>query len=395
VIVGQSNSGREKIFEVLSLHGPVCALSSSYLKRGIMKLTLSRPILFGGFLVATIIFGLLILRDHNPAWKQFLRRNAASEQQGTSTVLGEGAVEGEKAPGYGSTANWLGGRTNNSDRGNAAVLLEQWLAALSIRDGSENPLSQQIIESLHTNPDGNSLFYQQAQQILEDASIDVATKQALIWIMDRAATPAAINRLAEWCQPSLPIELRTPAYRAIADTGQYFWDEGSLSQAIPILQQLWARSDDPGMFDAVGTALSRIGNSESVNFLLDAVLSAGNMAEIEHSSDPRVSAAWLSLQRLGKPELIPFFQEKLQSSTSLLEASVCAGLLGGMEQTDALQALLSWARTAGDEYAPVAQRAFARIGTSASLQYINSALTQNSIFKSSLVRSTVLSAIRK
>jgi hypothetical protein len=66
-----------------------------------------------------------------------------------------------------------------------------------------------------------------------------------------------------------------------------------------------------------------------------------------------------------------------------------------MEQIDASKALLSWARGAGNQYAAIVQTAFGKIWSSDCLQYINSALAQNVTFKSSLVKTAVLSGLKR
>ncbi len=362
-----------------------------------MKLTQKRIAVFSGLLIVIAGLGVYLLKELGIAADPFKGRDDVSQrlraftpENNSNSPAGDSRSGSKMAPlsPYSRAV---------SQTGNALALLEEWLASLSRNDTSKaGALFQAMIESLHTNPGGNLAFYQRARQILEDGSRDASIKQALIRAMDRAATPAAIKLLAEWCQPDLPADLKNSAYMAIANTGQYFWDKKSLPFAIPVLQQLWLQSDDPNMLSAVATALARVGNPESINILMDAALSKSKtMADIEHSSDPRVSAAWSSLQGLRNPEVIPIFQEQLQSSTSSLETSVYAGLLAGMGQIDATQALLSWAQGAGDQYASIARDAFAKIGTFECLQYVNSALAQNATFKSSLVKTAVWSALKK
>jgi hypothetical protein len=360
-----------------------------------MKLTQKRIAVFIGLLIVIAVLGSWLLKDFGIAANPFKGRDDGFQRLRVSIPESNSNSSVEDSRRGRSMASLSPHSRISSQTGNALALLEGWLAALSKNDTSTaNALVQEMIESLHTNPDGNQAFYQRARQVLEDGSIDASIKQTLIGAMDRAATPSAINLLAAWFQPDLPVGLKDPVYRAIANTGQYFWDKKLLPMAIPALQRLWMQSDDPNMLRAVATALAKVGNPESVNSLMDSVLSnSKTIADIEHSSDPRVSAALFSLQGLRDPAVIPIFQEQLRSSSSSLEMSVYARLLAGMGQISATQALLSWAQGAGSQYASVAGDAFAKTGSSDCLQYANSVLAQNVTFKSSLVKTAVLSAL--
>ncbi len=358
-----------------------------------MKLIQRRMVLFGGLLIGTAIIIACLFRGYNPVRSLFLNKNNASQQKGDPTGVKGEASEGGIAGASGSLVrNMPGAGTDNT-----IATLEKFLKALSRGDEeSASILSEVMIQSLHKNPDGDWLFYQRAKQVLEDASIGARSKERLIFIIDRAATPEAIKLLAELCQRGVPSELKTSAYSAIANTGQYFWDKESLPKAIPILQQMWNQSDDPDLLNAVAKALATIGNPDSIEYLVDEALSNNKaMADIENSRDPSVKAAWQSLKNMQKIDIIPFFEEKLQSSTSKLELSVYAELLAESGQISASEALLSWAQSAGDQYAAIAQNAFGSIVSYECLQHINSMLAQNAAFKSSHVKKAVLSALKK
>jgi hypothetical protein len=362
-----------------------------------MRLIQRRIILFGGLLLVIAILGVFFYKndtvDRNP-----LRGGTSTPlQNDANTGLGRDASGGGIATGDHNLQPLSGSGMPVSQTGEAVALLEEWLTAISRGNSSSAAdLAQAMIEFLHSNPEGNRAFYQRARQVLDDGSIDVTSKAALLWVLDRAATPAAIKMLAEWYKPDLPAELKSSVYRAIANIGQYYWKKESLPIAIPILEQLWMQSNDPNILSAVATALSNVGISESIDVLMTTLLNDGITAsDIEKSSDPRVSAAWRSLQVLQNPNVISIFQQRLQESTNRLETSVYAGLLAGMGQTDATQALLSWARGAGDQQAPIAEYAFGKITSFECLQSINSALAQNTVFKSSLVKEAVLSTLEK
>jgi hypothetical protein len=352
---------------------------------------------FGGLLLGIAILSAYLLRDYGFAWNPFPGRNGASPRQEASASLGEGTAGGGIARGPSSLPTLPGSKMAGSQTGNGVVLLEEWLKLIVNNDGS-NPvdLMQEMIQSLHGNPNGNAAFYQRARQVLEVGSIDAFKKQELIMALDRAATPAAIQLLAEWSQRELPANLKQSVMNAIAHVGDYYWEKQLLPEVVPILQQLWLQSEDPELLKAVAMAMANAGGAASINSLMETVLNnSKSLADIEHSNNPRVAAAWSSLQGLHNPDVVPALQRELQSGTSSLEVSVFAELLGGMGNIEATQALLSWAQGAADKYASIAHDAFAKTPTYDCLEYLNSALAQNPAFKSSLVKAAVLSALKK
>jgi len=133
---------------------------------------------------------------------------------------------------------------------------------------------------------------------------------------------------------------------------------------LPLFSSSGLNSDDPEALRAAAAALAKVGDAASINVLMDAVLSKSNsLADVENSSDARISAAWSALRSLYNPEVVPTLQSRLESGASSLEVSMAASLLAGwgtVETPEARQALLSWAKGAGDELAPIARHAFAK-----------------------------------
>jgi hypothetical protein len=360
-----------------------------------MKLTWRRIALFGALVLVLAAVGAYVLRDFGFAWNPLNGRNGAVQQN--ATAASDQGTPGGMAAGSGNAYPVAGGRSAGSQSGVALGLLEEWVKSITKNEGSGAPeLIQSIMQSLHDNPNGNAAFYQRLRQVIEDQSIDASRKLELIAALDRAATPAALQLLVELSQGNLPANLKQVALNAIAHTGEYYWDKQSLAQVAPVLQQLWLQSEGPELLRSVAMAMAKVGDAASINALMETVLNnSRSLADIEHSNDPRISAAWAALKGNQSPGLIPVLQGELQSSTNGLQASVAANLLAGMVQVEATQALFSWAQGAGDKYATVAGEAFAKIQTYDSLQFLNSALAQNPPFKSNLVRTAILAAVKK
>jgi hypothetical protein len=278
--------------------------------------------------------------------------------------------------------------------GDAVVLLEDWLQALA-KTGLSNPDSiQRIAVRLRSNPNGNAAFYGRVRQIMADPSLGPDRKLELIIALDRAATPAALGFLIELEKYNLPESLRQSVLNAIASAGEYYWDQKSLDQAIPLLQQAWNQSADPDALRSIAKAMSR--DVTGIEFLIETILSKTNSPEDpQQSSNPWVSSASTALQNLQDPGFVPVLQRRLQSSKSLQEASLYATTLAGMPLNEAAEALLSWARGAGDGFAPVARDAFSKIGPFGNLQDIISAVSQDPSFKSNLVKAAILTALNR
>jgi hypothetical protein len=256
----------------------------------------------------------------------------------------------------------------------------------------------EAIERVRNNPPGNSAFYQRVRNILEDPTIEEAKKLEVISTLDRIATPAALQLLAELSQQHLSTTLKSAVLGAIARVGEYYWDKQSLEQAYPILIQLWSQSDDPEILKSVAAAMTKLGDPASINVLLDTVLNnSKSMAGIENSKDVHISAAWFALQNTYNSEVVAMFQQRLQSGANILQTTVCANLLAGyanLGYVDAREDLISWAKNAGDQYASAAHDAFSKFATLESQNYLKAALAQNLSFKSSLVKSAILSVLQ-
>lgn len=341
------------------------------------KLIQKRIALFGGLILLAAV-GCYLL------WNRVLNWDSESQQQTAASPSSQAhGSEIPSTPGFGDAVGWLDDWQNSIRKNEPSSV-------------SGSPL--EAAQSLRNNPKGNEPFYQRALQILMDPSINDDKKRELIFTLDRTATPAAFQFLAELSQMNLSATLKEAVLRAIANTGNYYWDKQSLAQVIPALRQLWLQSEDPEILRSAAAAMAKVGDSMSINALMDAVLSnSKSIADIENSNDARISAAWSALKGLSNPEVVLTLQQRMQLNASSIETSVSANLLaimGNVGNNEARQALLSWAQGAGDHYAPVAHDAFSKFGTLDSQQYIKTALAQNPAFKSNIVKSAIQSTLQ-
>jgi hypothetical protein len=274
--------------------------------------------------------------------------------------------------------------------GNAVGLLEDLLKAISNGSGT-NEILQAIQQDLHNNTKSNSPFYERIQPILDDPSIAFNWKQQLIIAIDRAGTPVGIQFMVDFLKGDISPTLEQFALNAIANVGENYWTKQNIEDVNPILQQLWSQSTDPYLLRAVSTGMTRIGETSSLSVLLDSALKYAKSPD-EHSDNPHAIAAHSSLQSVQNTALIPLLQERLQHGLDSSESSFCVHLLAGMDQAEAMQAMLAWAQGVDDKYAPLAGEAFARINNAQNLQLINSALARNPRFRSNMVRIAVLTA---
>ncbi len=319
---------------------------------------------------------------------------------GENTSLPSNAASpSDRVQGSGNIYPAIGIPQIGSRSGNAVSWLQAWLDSSNPNAPSNINLSiQDVIQSLRNDPGGAEAFYDRVRQILDDESIDVARKREIIFALDRAATPAAFQMLVDLSRLNLPEAIKEAVVSAIGHIGDYYWDKQSLAQAIPMLLNLWFQSQDPAVLRSLAASMAKAADPAGINVLMDTVLNnSGSMAEIESSTDARVSAAWSALHTLYQPEVVPALQQRLQSNTNLLEASVSASLLaeiGDKGNTEARRALVLWAQGAGDQLAPIVREAFLKFGTLDSQQYLKAVMAQNPTFKSSLVKSTILSILR-
>ncbi|NWG13789.1 MAG: hypothetical protein HXY20_09665 [Acidobacteria bacterium] len=257
-------------------------------------------------------------------------------------------------------------------------------------------ISQSLSDILHANPGGYATFYRRAQRVLNDPVVDIETKQGLIRLLSRAATPAAVQLLADLWRQGVPERLEPSILAAISEVGDYFWSKGSFPEVAPTLLQLWRQSQDPRMLSAVAAAMANMADPGSLEVLFEAVLGAGKSpAELQRSSDPRVSAAWSALQRLHTTDSAAAVASRLRSGTSAGETAITANVLAGIGQIEATQALLSWATGLGDGYVPLVREAFARVRTAECVNYLKSAMSSNPAFASELVRQAILAELDK
>lgn len=307
------------------------------------------------------------------------------------------AIEDQNTPGTIAPSATGQGQFAGLEASDAVTQLEEWLRLAS---GTGGPLNQDLIRammrSLQKNAGENRALYLRLRHLLEDDSIDVGRKQEFIAALDRAANPLAVQMLAELARQNLPPVLKQMIINALSNVGEYYWDSASLAEAVLTIKALWLQSQDPELLGSMASALVKAGDATSIGLLFESLLSESKtVSNIEHSRDPRVSAAWKALNSLLKPEAVPVLQDILQSSTNGLEVSIAANLLAGMGSVEAVSALLSWAQRADDASASIVREAFARIGTYDSLQYLNSFLAQNPSFKSKQVQSAITSVLKK
>jgi hypothetical protein len=284
-------------------------------------------------------------------------------------------------------------RTVDVQSGNAVGLLEDLLNAIGSGSGTAD-IIQAIQEDLHDNPKNNSLFYERVQPILDDPSIAFNWKQELIIAIDRAGTAAGIQFMADLLNRDIAPTLEQFVLNAIANVGEDYWTKQNIEDVNSILQQLWSQSTNPYLLRAVSTGMTRTGATASLSVLMDSALKYARSSD-EQSDDPHAFAAYSSLQNVQNTALIPLLQERLQHGLDSSESSFCVHLLARMDQIEAVQAMLAWAREVDEKYAPLAGEAFAKINNAQNLQFINSALARNPRFRSNMVKIAVLTAVKK
>jgi hypothetical protein len=334
--------------------------------------------------IALAVIGGLLVRNYCSTGSFFKYR---SEQNGTPGTAA-GIVRG--STGFPRAA----GNSSPGPKGEAIIFLQEWLKSINNPGEASGPDPIQVItNNLHDYPSGNEAFYRDVRSILLNPSIDLGKKQSLIVALDRAATPAAIQLLADLAQQHLPEDLKRAVLNALSNAGEYGWDKQSIAQVIPELKQLWSQSEDADILRSLATALAKTGN---ISFLIEAALHNNHsLVDIEKSDDPRAAASWAALQQLHNPDAMPILRDVLQSATDRLEISLSANLLARMGTIEATQALLNWAQGLEDSYSPIVKDAFSRVSTYDSLQYLNTILEQDPPFKSSLVKSAILSKTNK
>jgi hypothetical protein len=349
-----------------------------------MKLSRNKLVFLCMGVMGLAVIGGLLFRNHRLNGSLF----KYSSEQNSTPGINKGIT-----PGSGGFPHTVGNSSTGS-KGEAVILLQEWMKSINDPNGASDPnILQAIITNLRDYPNSNEAFYQSVRAILLNPSIDMGKKQSLIVALDRAATPATFQLLADLAQQHLPEDLRRAVLNKLSNIGEYYWDSPSVAQVVPELKQLWSQSRDTDVLNSVATALAKTGDAA---FLIDAALSNNHsLADIERSNDPHTAAAWAALQQFHNPDAVPVLRDVLQSATDRLEISLSANLLARMGTIEATQALLTWAQSLGDNYAPIAKDAFSRVSTFDTLQYLNNALSQNPSFQSNIVKSAVLSGIKR
>ncbi|MBN2320571.1 MAG: hypothetical protein JXR49_15945 [Acidobacteria bacterium] len=275
-------------------------------------------------------------------------------------------------------------------------LLEEWLLYRFMSDenmqhgGLSTP---ELIDILHKDRRGTRDFYARAQQILVDPSVELATRQELIFILTRAATPEAVRLIAVLIKTGTPDELKNELYNAISSTGEYFWDSGDLSQTSDSLLMLLPEVTDPDLLNALAKAIGNTGNAAGLNFFLDVISNQeGTLEDLHNSDDPLTNAALFALERVHDYDSAPTIAARLMDSSNNAEMTICANILASMQDTVGARYLLSWAQNADVSSTPIIQQAFGRISTPG-LDYINSLDIRNLNFRSYQIKDAVLSSL--
>jgi len=362
-----------------------------------VKLMNRRILLIGGLFLFVSVVGLLLSN-----WRHDASQGAGEAEEGVEIrhiAKPAGGVSGGTATHYpeGAMVPAQEGIRGSRAR-NPVDLFEEWMASLSRKDATDSgAIAQALGELLRGNPHGNDEFYRRVRRVFFDSSTSPRTRQELVRLLDRAATPAAAQFLLELAQQDLPPSLRQTLLSALSSIGDYYWDKGFRSELTPMLLEAWLQAQDPPLLEALAAAMAKTAVPEGINQLLDTVLARGKtLLEIQRSRDPRVSAAWSALESLQNPDVIPILASHLpQDAAGTTEAVICAGLLASMGRIEATEALLSWARGAGDSCASLIRDVFAKIQTFEALEFLRAAMAQNQSFKSGYVRQAILSALKK
>ena len=210
----------------------------------------------------------------------------------------------------------------------------------------------------------------------------------------REATPEAVRFMAEiLSRENLSEEIKMALIQQMSMVGEYFWDREDIYQASGAVLALWRETQDPGLLEALASAMGNMGNEISLNALFDAVLSqAGTLEDLRNSDDLRVLTALSGLERVHDPAAAPIVAARLQDSKSSAEMVICADMLASLREAAGVPYLLSWMQTADDSFAPFIPEIFQRISTQG-IDYLNSVNLRNLNFRSYQVEQAVLSAL--
>jgi hypothetical protein len=342
--------------------------------------------LFGALVLALVAAGAYLLRDFNFGWNPFQKRQDAARKENDVTGANQGASGAGMAP-------VSSPRISDS---RAKKVLEDWLASLSDDAATPQPSNlEELTAILHNARRGDEWFYQRARQMLTDPSLSSSSKLQLIFTLNRAATPSAVQLFADLCRLDLAEDLKQAITLALSQVGEYYWDKESIPEAAPQIFKLWRETKDPQLLNALANAMGKMGNADGINYLLDAALSQGaTLAEIQKSTDPQAAAALSTLQRLNNPDAVPAIEARLSASANSAETVICAKILASVGQGEAIRYLLSWAQNAGDAYAAFIPDIFAGISPVAR-DYFSAAIAQNIVFHSNQVKQALLTSLRK
>ncbi|MBN1124564.1 MAG: hypothetical protein JXA82_06125 [Sedimentisphaerales bacterium] len=314
------------------------------------------------------------------------RRDMTHEllEQWRGRPIGEAASSGQNTR-KGTPAEW---------KSKALSLLEQWRKHQFRKDmdpGSEFDV-RELIEALHGAPIGAEELFRKIWEIMNDSSVPVSAKRELIFILSRAATPETVRILAEILSgENISDELKHELISQISMIGGYFWERQDVYQATAPVLKLWQETEDPELLNALATAMGHIANSESLNYLFDAVLNqATTLEEIWYSGDSRAQAALTGFERVRNSEAAPIIGSRLMDSTNRLEIAICTDILASMEDAGGARYLLSWMQNTDDSFAPFIPGIMQRI-SSLGLEYLDTVHLQNLNFRSHQVEQAVIS----
>jgi hypothetical protein len=327
-------------------------------------------------------------------WKIGLNKN---ENQNNVLVGEKNSNKGLN--GAGLNANSPGGMAGAPLSENITQLFDEWFSAVNKNDSmNAQAIGQKISQLLMSNYKGNEAVYQRMAQILNDPSVSREVKLNLINMLVRVATPSVVQLFLDSLKQKLPPDIRQPIITSISQTGDYFWDKQFFPETTSMLLNAWSQTQDPEVLRVLASAITRVGDINSINQLL-AVIPPNVMsaADIQAGQNPKTIAALNALNSITRinPEIIPDIARSLNNGkTSAIGIAVYTKMLGSAQTVEASRCLIEFAQNANERSAAPIQEAVARIYYVDSQNYIATAM-QTAQFRSNAVRSAILSVIKK
>ncbi|MGZ8242749.1 HEAT repeat domain-containing protein [Methylomagnum sp.] len=195
-------------------------------------------------------------------------------------------------------------------------------------------------------------------------------RQALVRLLGRIATPAALAALFELTRPGAEPTLRRAALAEISRVGTHTYDNGEYPMELspPLEQRLPQAANDSELLAAVAGGLASIGAASGVEALLETIES--------RPDEPQSHIIARQLAAVRNPAAVAPLATRLNGDAGSLApvAETAGNALAAMGDPAATEALLDWAARAEDDRArALAQRWLGNIVDDASVDLVMAA----------------------